>query len=70
MYWRVMGKLTHLETGHDELTNRNSKADAEIVNLQITTHQQAISSAVQSAKLDAMKEVLDRIDNKLDRGHV
>lgn len=65
-YWRVMGKLKHLEEGHDELAARNHKADAEIVQLKVTTQQHAISSAVQSAKLDAMKEVLDRIDKKLD----
>lgn len=65
-YWRVMGKLKHLENGHDDLITRNRNADAEIAQLKVTTQQQAVAAAIQSTKLDAMKEVLDRIDKKLD----
>jgi hypothetical protein len=61
-----MGKLKNLEEGHNDLITRNINADAEIAQLKLTTQQHAINSAVQSAKLDAMKEVLDRIDKKLD----
>jgi len=68
-YWRVMGKLSHLEA-------RNVSADGKIRSL-CDQHQKmseqhntlSKNAAVTESKLDGMIKVLDRIERKLDNQH-
>jgi uncharacterized protein YbjQ (UPF0145 family) len=65
-YWKVMAELKSLKDGHTKLTTRNEAADRETAVLRDTIHQHALTVVAVSTKLDGIKEMLDKVYNKLE----
>lgn len=73
-FWKIMGKLKHLDERDKIAAERARLADEraklvdfEIQGLKAAAHQQAMSTVVLETKLDGIKEGVDMIYKKLDQ---
>ena len=65
-YWRLVGKITHLEDSMRMIAERNKLADLDAEVVKTRQSHQETTIAVMAANMTAMANTLERIDRNVE----